>query len=214
MSDVIYVRNNTAHPIEVTPKVGGERVRFERSWNEVPAGYVERITGGFKTVGVGRNAKQVPRGGAAAFYFTEMIMVGGRQLPRLQIGTPVDGDDIHVVAVRPGLRSHYRTRQAEDRTKREIEQTRSIASLEARNEALTQQLEKVLLRLDGGATASPTDTPSVEFDPTGQEPDAIRTAIKGFDLAALKQALGTEVAGEDRPPVVKLLKTAIKKSKK
>jgi hypothetical protein len=206
MDAVMHVRNNTEHPIEVTPKVGGERVRFEPGWNEVPSGYIDRITGGFKTTGTGRAAKHEPRGGAAAFYFTEMIKVGGRNLPRLQVGTPVDGDDVHVVPVRPGLRSHYRTRQAEERTKREIDQAKAIASLEARNEALTQQLEKVLARLDGGAPATAKD-----FDPSGMDPDAIKDAIKGLDAVAVKQALGAEVAGENRPAVVKLLKARIKK---
>jgi hypothetical protein len=189
----------------LTPKVGDERVRLEIGWNEVPAGYIERGTGGFKGKGAAMRAK----GGAFAHLFNETIKVGKRMVPILQVGTPVEGDDVHVVTVRPGLRSHYRTRQVEEVTKREVEQAKAIAALEARNEAIAQRLEQALQRIDGGAAPAPASHP----DLTGLKLDEVKAAIKGLDAAALKQALGGEVVGENRAPVVKLLKTAIKKSK-
>jgi hypothetical protein len=204
MTEMMYIRNNGESPLFLTPKVGGDRVRLNTGWNEVPSGYIERGTGGFKGKGKGMRA----RGGAFAHLFNDYIKIGKRMAPILQVGTPVDGDDVHVVAVRPGLRSHYRTRQVEEVSKRELDQARSIAALEARNETLTQKLEQVLARLDGQAPAA------TGLDLTGLELDEVKAAIKGLDAAALQQALGAEVVGENRPPVVKLLKTAIKKSKK
>lgn len=210
MSDTTYIRNNSEHPLFLTPKVGGERVRLNPGWNEVPSGYIERGTGGFKGKGKAMKAK----GGAFAHLFNDHIKVGKRMAPILQIGTPVDGDDVHVVTVRPGLRSHYRTRQAEDISKRELEQAKAIAALEARNETLTQRLEQVLARLDDGQAASNTSEPSAEIpDISGLEIADVKSAIKGLDAAALKQVLGAEVAGDERAPVVKLLKSAIKKAK-
>lgn len=210
MSDTTYIRNNSEHPLFLTPKVGGERVRLNPGWNEVPSGYIERGTGGFK----GKGKAMKARGGAFAHLFNDYINVGKRMAPILQIGTPVDGDDVHVVTVRPGLRSHYRTRQADDVSKRELEQARAISALEARNEALTQRLEQILARLGDGQADSNASEPSVDIpDLSGMEIGDVKTAIKGLDVAALKQALGAEVAGEDRAPVVKLLKSAIKKAK-
>jgi hypothetical protein len=209
MTDTMHIRNNGESPLFLTPKVGGERVRLETGWNEVPSGYIERGTGGFKGKGAAMRAK----GGAFAHLFNEPIKVGKRLAPILQVGTPVDGDDVHVVTVRPGLRSHYRTRQAEEVSKRELEQAKSIAALEARNEKLTQQLEQVLARLDGEQPRK-TGTPSEPADLAGLALDEIKTAIKGLDAAALKHALGAEVAGDGRPAVVKLLKARIKAAKK
>lgn len=210
MSDTVHIRNNSEHPLFLTPKVGGERVRLNPGWNEVPSGYIERGTGGFK--GKGKNMK--PRGGAFAHLFTDNIKVGKRMAPVLQIGTPVDGDDVHVVTVRPGLRSHYRTRQADEVSKRELEQAKALAALEARNEALEQRLKQVLVRLDGGDIGSKADQPGSDVpDIAGLELAEIKAKIKGFDAAALKQLLGAEVAGEDRAPVVKLLKKALSKAK-
>jgi hypothetical protein len=206
MTETMYIRNNGESPLFLTPKVGDERVRLNPGWNKVPSGYIERGTGGFKGKGSGMRAK----GGAFAYLFNEIIKIGKRMAPVLQVGTPVDGDDVHVVAVRPGLRSHYRTRQVEEATKREVEQARAIAALEARNEMLSHRLEQVLQRIDGG----PSPAPSKGVDLTGLDLDAVKAAIKGLDAAALKQALGAEVAGDDRPSVVKLLKGAIKRTKK
>jgi hypothetical protein len=197
MTETMYIRNNGENPLFLTPKVGDERVRIEPGWNEVPSGYIERGTGGFKGKGSAMRAK----GGAFAHLFNEFIKIGKRMAPILQVGTPVDGDDVKVVTVRPGLRSHYRTRQVEDATKREIDQAKTIAALEAR-------LEQVLQRIGGGAPLAPSRC----VDLTGLEIDAVKAAINGLDAAALKQALGAEVAGEGRPSVVKLLKAAIKKS--
>lgn len=207
MADTMYIRNNGENPLFLTPKVGGERVRLEVGWNEVPSGYIERGTGGFKGKGKDLRAK----GGAFAHLFNDHVKVGKRMVPILQIGTPVDGDDVHVVTVRPGLRSHYRTRDAETRTQRELELERRSASQDARIEMLTQQLEKLL----GGRVDAPTDMHSSELpDLTGLEPDAVKAAIKGLDASAIKQLLGAEVAGDDRPAVVKVLKAAIKKTSK
>jgi hypothetical protein len=203
MPETIFIRNNGENPLFLTPKVGDERVRLNPGWNEVPSGYIERGTGGFK----GRGAAMRAKGGAFAHLFNDPIKVGKRLAPILQVGTPVEGDDVHVVPVRPGLRSHYRTRDAEAVSARELSQARAIASLEARNEALTQKLEQVLARLDGSTTA---DLPDID----GLELDEIKAKIKGLDLAELKQVLGAEVASEGRPAVIKLLKAQISKSKK
>ena len=208
MSETMHIRNNGESPLFLTPKVGGERVRLNPGWNEVPSGYVERITGGFK----GKGSAMRARGGAAAHLFNDPVLIGKRRSPVLQVGTPVDGDDVNVVAVRPGLRPPYRSRQVEDVSRRELEQAKSIAALEARNESLAQRLEQVLARLDGGPVGG--NAPSAELpDLAGLDLGEIKSAIKGLDLAALKQALGAEVAGEDRAPVVKMLKAALKKSK-
>jgi hypothetical protein len=210
MTEMMHIRNNGESPLYLTPKVGGERVRINTGWNAVPSGYIERGTGGFKGKGAAMRAK----GGAFAHLFNDYIKVGKRMAPILQVGTPVDGDDVHVVAVRPGLRSHYRTRQADEATKRELDQARSIAALEARNEQLAQQLKQVLDRLDNGQ-ASKARGPSIDMpDLAGLELDEVKAAIKGLDAAALKQALGAEVAGDPRPAVVKLLKARIKAAAK
>jgi len=206
MSETMYIRHNGESPLYLTPQVGGERVRLNPGWNEVPSGYIERGTGGFK----GRGSAMKAKGGAFAHLFNEPIKVGKRMAPILQVGTPVEGDEINVVTVRPGLRSHYRTRQAADVSQREMDQARAIAALEARNEKLTTQLEQVLARLDGSQPSSPSSAP---VDLTGLDLDAVKAAIKGLGAAALKQLLGAEVAGEDRAPVVRLLKATIKKSK-
>ena len=204
MTETINIRNNGEHPLFLTPKVGGGRVRLELGWNEVPSGYIDRGTGGFKGKGVAMRAK----GGAFAHLFNDRVKIGNRMAPILQVGTPVAGDEVNVVAVRPGLRSHYRTRADATRSERELEQTRQLAYLEARNETLTRQLEKVLARLDGEAVEE-SPTPS-EVDLTGLTLPKVKAAIKGLDAASLQQALGAEVAGEDRPAVVKLLKRRIK----
>jgi hypothetical protein len=206
MTDMMYIRNNSESPLFLTPKVGGERVRLEVGWNKVPSGYIERGTGGFKGTGVAMRAK----GGAFAHLFNDHIKVGKRMAPVLQIGTPVDGDEVHVVAVRPGLRSHYRTRDAETRTQRELEQERKLASQEARIEMLTQQLEKLVGRQVGDQAPLSEGIPDI----TGLEVDDIKAAIKDLDATSIKQMLGAEVAGDARQPVVKLLKSAIKKSAK
>ena len=205
MTDMMYIRNNSESPLFLTPKVGGERVRLEVGWNEVPSGYIERGTGGFKGKGSAMRAK----GGAFAYLFNDPVKVGKRVAPILQVGTPVDGDEVHVVTVRPGLRSHYRTRDVEARTKRELEQERQLATQEARIEMLTQRLEQVL-GIQGGAPAPSQSIPKI----AGLELGAIKAAIKGLDATALEQLLGAEVAGEDRSAVVKVLKAAIKAAKK
>jgi hypothetical protein len=207
MTETITIRNNGEHPLFLTPKVGGERVRLKVGWNEVPSGYIERGTGGFK----GKGATLRAKGGAFAHLFNDHVRIGKRMAPILQVGTPVPGDEVHVVPVRPGLRSHYRTRDAATRSERELAQGRQLAALEARNEMLSQQLEKVMTRLDGGAVQD-SHAPR-ELDLTGLELDEIKPAIKGLDAATLRQALGAEVSGEDRAHVVKLLKARIKKSK-
>ena len=207
MNETINVRNNGEHPLHLTPKVGGPRVRLERGWNEVPSAYIERVTGGFK----GQGAAMRARGGAAAHLFNDYQRIGKRMVPILQVGTPVPGDDVNVVTVRPGLRSHYRTRNADEVSKRELDQARSIAALEARNETLTQKLEQILARLDGQVDQAPAPT---GIDLTGLELPEVKAAIKGLDAAALKQALGAEVVGEGRAPVVKMLKSQINKSRK
>lgn len=203
MTDTMHIRNNGESPLFLTPKVGGERVRLEIGWNEVPSGYIERGTGGFKGKGSAMRAK----GGAFAHLFNDFVKVGKRTAPILQVGTPVDGDDVHVVAVRPGLRSHYRTRDAETRTQRELDQERKIASQEARLEMLTQQLERLLAR-----QAGPTESAGIP-DIAGLDINAVKDAVNGLDAAALKQVLGAEVAGAGRAGVVRLLKAAIKNSK-
>lgn len=203
MPETMHVRNNSESPLFLTPKVGGERIRLNPGWNEVPSGYIERGTGGFKGKGAAMRAK----GGAFAHLFNEHRQIGKRMLPVLQVGTPVDGDDVHVVEVRPGLRSHYRTRNEETRSQRELEQERKLASLEARNEMLTQQLERVLARLDGQTPMVETPMPDI----AGLDLDAVKSAIKGLDAAVLKQILSAEVLGENRSPVIKLLKARIKK---
>jgi hypothetical protein len=208
MNETIYIRNNGENPLFLTPKVGGERVRLDLGWNEVPSGYIERGTGGF----TGKGAKLRAKGGAFAHLFNEPVKIGKRMLPILQVGTPVDGDDVHVVEVLAGLRSHYRTRQAEEVSKRELEQAKAIAGLEARNEKLTQQLEQVLARLDGEQPRK-AGTPSEPADLTGLSLDEVKAAIEGLGAAALQQALGAEVVGEGRAPVVKLLKARIKSTK-
>ncbi len=206
MAETMHIRNNGESPLFLTPKVGGERVRLNIGWNEVPSAYIERGTGGFK----GKGATMRAKGGAFAHLFNDHIKVGKRMAPILQVGTPVDGDDVHVVAVLPGLRSHYRTRQADEVTKRELDQAKAIAALEARNETLTQKLEQVLARIEGGQ-ASTARAPIGPPDLTGLKLEEVKAAIEGLDTAALKQALGAEVAGDSRPAVVKLLKAAIKK---
>ena len=200
MTEMMHIRNNGESPLFLTPKVGGERVRLEIGWNAVPSGYIERGTGGFK----GKGATMRAKGGAFAHLFNDQIKVGKRMAPILQVGTPVDGDDVHVVTVRPGLRPHYRTRDAETRTQRELEQERKLASQEARIETLTQQLEMILAR-----QAGPTEAAAIP-DLAGLDLDEVRAAIKGLDAAALKQALGAEVAGSSRATVVRVLKAAIK----
>lgn len=209
MNETIHIRNNSENPQILTPKVGGEQVRLEVGWNEVPSGYIERGTGGFK----GRGAATRAKGGAFAHLFNDQVQIGKRMTPILQVGTPVDGDDVHVVTVRPGLRSHYRTRQAEEVSKREIEQARTIATQEARIETLTQQLEKVVARLDGQPASGGQSEPR-SVDLTGLSLDEAKAAIEGLDAAALQQALGAEVVGEGRAPVVRLLKARIKAAKK
>jgi len=206
MSETIYIRHNGENPLFLTPQVGGERVRLNPGWNEVPSGYIERGTGGFK----GKGASMKARGGAFAHLFNEPIKVGKRMAPVLQVGTPVEGDEINVVTVRPGLRSHYRTRQAAEVSQREVDQAKAIASLEARNEKLTQQLEQVLARLDGSQTSKPSSAP---VDITGLDLDAVKAAVKGLDAVALKQLLGAEVVGEARPAVIRHLKSLIAKKK-
>jgi hypothetical protein len=208
MMEMMHIRNNGESPLFLTPKVGGEQVRLEVGWNEVPSGYIERGTGGFKGKGAAMRAK----GGAFAHLFNDQVLIGKRMAPVLQVGTPVDGDDVHVVTVRPGLRSHYRTRQVEEVSKRELEQAKAIAGLEARNEKLTQQLEQVLARLDGEQPRK-AGTPSEPADLTGLSLDEVKAAIEGLGAAALQQALGAEVVGEGRAPVVKLLKARIKSTK-
>jgi hypothetical protein len=203
-TDTIFIRNNGENPLFLTPKVGGERVRLEVGWNQVPAGYIERGTGGFKGKGVAMRAK----GGAFAHLFNDVRKVGKRMAPILQIGTPVDGDEVNVVAVRPGLRSHYRTRDVEARTKRELEQERQLATQEARIEMLTQRLEQVL-----GIQGAPAPSQGIP-EIAGLELGAIKAAIKGLDATSLAQLLGAEVAGEDRSAVVKALKAALKTAKK
>lgn len=205
MSETMHIRNNGESPLFLTPKVGGERVRLEVGWNEVSSGYIERGTGGFKGKGAALRAK----GGAFAHLFNDHVQIGKRMQPVLQPGTPVAGDHVHVVPVRPGLRTHYRTRQAEDVSQRELEASKAIASLEVRNDHLTRQLEKVLARLDGrpGEQTGDATVPNID----GLELDAIKAAIKGLDVAGLKQVLGAEVAGDGRPAVVKLLKSRIPK---
>lgn len=203
MGETMHIRHNGENPLYLTPQVGGERVRLNPGWNQVPSGYIERGTGGFKGKGAALRAK----GGAFAYLFNEPVQVGKRLAPILQVGTPVDGDDVHVVTVRPGLRSHYRTRDAENRTQRELEQERKIASQDARIETLTSQLEKVLARQAGPSEVAGTP------DLAGLDLAGVKEAIKGLDAAALTQALGAEVAGSDRSPVVKVLKAALKKSK-
>jgi hypothetical protein len=203
MSETIYIRHNGENPLFLTPQVGGARVRLNPGWNEVPSGYIERGTGGFKGKGSAMKAK----GGAFAMLFNEPVKIGKRMAPILQVGTPVEGDEINIVTVRPGLRSHYRTRDAETRTQRELEQERKLATQEARIETLTQQLEKLLARQTGSSEVA--STPNL----AGLDLDAVKAAIKGLDATTLKQMLGAEVAGEARSPVVKLLTSAIKKSK-
>ena len=204
MTDMIFIRNNGENPLFLTPKVGGERIRLEVGWNEVPSGYIERGTGGFKGKGSAMRAK----GGAFAYLFNDPVKVGKRVAPILQVGTPVDGDDVHVVTVRPGLRSHYRTRDVEARTKRELELERQLATQEARIEMLTQRLEQVL-----GIQGAPAPSQGIP-EIAGLELGAIKAAINGLDATALEQLLGAEVAGEDRSAVVKALKAAIKAAKK
>jgi hypothetical protein len=206
MNDTMHIRNNGESPLFLTPKVGGERVRLEIGWNEVPSGYIERGTGGFK----GKGASMRAKGGAFAHLFNEHVKVGKRMAPILQVGTPVDGDDVNVVTVRPGLRSHYRTRQVEEVSKREVDQAKAIAALEARNETLTQRLEEVLARL-GDKPAQSKAVTAVNL--TGLSLDEVKAAIEGLDAAALQQALGAEVVGEGRQAVVKLLKARIKSKK-
>jgi hypothetical protein len=206
MNDTMHIRNNGESPLFLTPKVGGERVRLEIGWNEVPSGYIERGTGGFK----GKGASMRAKGGAFAHLFNEHVKVGKRMAPILQVGTPVDGDDVNVVTVRPGLRSHYRTRQVEEVSKREVDQAKAIAALEARNETLTQRLEEVLARL-GDKPAQSKAVTTVNL--TGLSLDEVKAAIEGLDAAALQQALGAEVVGEGRQAVVKLLKARIKSKK-
>jgi hypothetical protein len=203
MSETIYIRHNGENPLFLTPQVGGERVRLNPGWNKVPSGYIERGTGGFK----GRGSAMKAKGGVFAHLFNDPIKVGKRMAPILQVGTPVEGDEINVVTVRPGLRSHYRTRDAETRTQRELEQERKLAAQEARIETLTQQLEKVLARQTGASEAGGTP------DITGLNLDAVKAAVKGLGLVALKQLLGAEVVGEARPAVIKHLKSLIAKKK-
>ena len=206
MTETINIRNNGEHPLFLTPKVGGDRVRLELGWNEVPSGYIDRGTGGFKGKGVAMRAK----GGAFAHLFNDHVKIGKRMAPVLQVGAPVPGDEVHVVTVRPGLRSHYRTRDAATRSERELAQGRQLAALEARNEMLGQQLDKVLARLEGGASEDPARS---EVNLAGLEIAEVKAAIKGLDAVTLKQALGAEVAGEGRPAVVKLLTKRIKSRK-
>ena len=203
MTETLYIRHNGENPLFLTPQVGGERVRLNPGWNQVPSGYIERGTGGFKGKGGAMKAK----GGAFAYLFNDPVQVGKRLAPILQVGSPVAGDAVHVVTVRPGLRPHYRTRDAESRTQRELEQERRIASQDARIETLTSQLEKVLARQTGASEAAGAP------DIAGLDLAGVKDAIKGLDAAALTQALGAEVAGSDRAPVVKVLKAALKKSK-
>lgn len=208
MTETMHIRNNGESPLFLTPKVGGERVRLNPGWNEVPSGYIERGTGGFKGKGVAMRAK----GGAFAHLFNDYVKFGKRMAPVLQVGTPVAGDDVHTVRVLPGLRSHYRTRQADEVSRRELEQAKAIAALEARNEQLAQRLEQLLVRIDGGTQPTPAATPEpTSLDLAGLETAEIKAAIKGHPAAALQQALGAEVTGENRRPVVKLLKAAIRR---
>jgi len=183
----IHVYNNTTQLYEFAAGVGQGRLDFKPgTWSKTPAAALDRITGGFDRSGKAK-------GGVASKYFNDPIEIEpGKFRPVLHVGKPAPGETVHEIAELPGIRSHHRmTKQREQE-----EQLKNL------------QLE--LARLSGrGAAPAPATIP----DLAGLEVDAIKAAIKGLDAAALKQALGAEVAGEDRPAVVKLLKVAIKKSK-
>jgi len=188
----VHVYNNTTQLYEFAAGVGKGRLHFKPgTWSKTPAAALDRITGGFD-----RNGKA--KGGTAAPYFNEPIEVEpGKFRPVLHVGTPAPGEPVHEIKELPGVRSHYRMN-------RQREQERTIKELEL-------QVAQLAGRLAGKASAP---EPSNTVDLTGLELDEIKAAIKGLDVAALKLALGAEVAGEDRAPIVKLLKAAIKRKSK
>lgn len=185
----VHVYNNTTQLYEFAAGVGKGRLHFKPgTWSKTPAAALDRITGGFD-----RNGKA--KGGTAARYFNESIEVEpGKFRPVLHIGTPAPGEPVHEIKELPGVRSHYRMN-------RQREQEQKI-----------KELELQLAQLSGKLTGKLSE-PASTVDLTGLELAEIKTAIKGLDAAALKQLLGAEVAGEERAPVVKLLKSAIKKSR-
>lgn len=189
----IHVYNNTTQLYEFAPGVGKGRLQFKAgAWSKVPAAALDRITGGF-------DRKGKAKGGTAARYFNEAVEVEpGKFRPVLHVGSPAPGETVHVIKELPGVRSHYRMNRVR-------EQERTIAEL---------QLE--LARLEGKITSGAKSAPAAPevVDIAGLEIDEIKVAIRGLDAAELKQALGAEVAGEDRPPVVKLLKAAIRRKSK
>jgi hypothetical protein len=189
----VHVFNNTTQLYEFTAGVGEGRLDFKPgTWSKTPSAALDRITGGFD-----RNGKA--KGGTASRYFNDSIEVEpGKFRPVLHIGKPAPGEAVHEIAELPGVRSHYRmTKQRE--------QEKVIADLQLKLAELAGQISA------GGKVAPAVAS---EVDLTGLELDDVKAAIKGLDTAALKQALGAEVAGEDRPTVVKLLKARIKAAKK
>lgn len=187
----VHVYNNTTQLYEFTPGVGQGRLDFKPgTWSKTPAAALERITGGFD-----RNGKA--KGGTAARYFNEAIEVEpGKFRPVLHVGTPAPGEAVHEIKELPGVRSHYRMNRVR-------EQEKTI-------EALQLEVARLSGKIAAGAASAPSpEPPSL----AGLDLAEVKSAIKGLDLAALKQALGDEVAGEDRAPVVKLIKKAIAKAK-
>jgi len=192
----VYVYNNTTQLYEFTAGVGKGRLDFKPgTWSKTPAAALDRITGGFDRHG---RAK----GGTAAPYFNDSIeLEPGKFRPVLHVGKPAPGEAVHEIKELPGVRSHYRMNRAR-------EQEKTIAALQA-------EVAKLSGMISTGVAANATaDAANDAVDLTELEVDEIKPAIKGLDIVVLKQALGAEVAGEDRPAVVKLLKAAIKRKSK
>lgn len=191
----VYVFNNSTQLYEFAAGVGQGRLDFKLGvWSKTPAAALDRITGGFD-----RHGKA--KGGVAANYFNQTIeLEPGKFRPVLHVGSPAPGETVHLIKELPGVRSHYRMNRVRDQEKK-------IADLEL-------QIARLSGKASTGSKLSIHEDPAELPDLTGLEPDAVKAAIKGLDAAAIKQLLGAEVAGDDRPAVVKVLKAAIKKTSK
>ena len=180
----VHVHNNSSQPLIVMPAVGEESLQFKPGWSRVQSQHLARVTGGF-------DRKGKAKGGVAARYFNDLVeFEPGKPRPYLHVGTPANGEPVQEITAERGIRSNHRLSRRREQ------------------DAVIADLQRQVAMLTGARVQHPTPA---QVDLSGLEIDAIKAAIKDLDTPALERALGAEVAGRDRPAVVKLLKSRIKK---